>query len=75
MPRYNVNKPKTDEWACYSTISEDFITEFMPRNDYQKWREKEYGVHCGDLKDGNYMDYEEAIRRRDFYANDGWEVE
>lgn len=75
MPRYNVNKPNTDEWACYSTISEDFVTEFMPRNDYQKWREKEYGIHCGDLNDANYMDYAEALRRRCFYANDGWEVE
>ena len=73
MPRYNVNKPNTNEWACYSTITEDFVIEFMPRDQYQEWREREYGIHCGTIEEANLMSYGEAKRRRQFYAN--WEVE
>ena len=61
MPRYNVNKPNTDLWACFSTIIDDFITDFMPRTEYQTWREREYGIHCGEIESANLMDYEEAL--------------
>ena len=61
MPRYNVQN-KNGEWACFSTIVDDFITEFMPRNEYQAWREREYGIHCGEIEDANLMSYEEAVQ-------------
>lgn len=61
MPRYNVQNEK-GEWACFSSIVDDFVTGFMPRDEYQKWRIKEYGVHCGEIEEANIMDYDEAIR-------------
>ena len=66
MPRFNVNKPNTDEWACFSTIVDDFVTEFMPRSEYQKWREREYGIHCGEIEDSNIMNYKDALETIEF---------
>lgn len=63
MPRYNVKNDK-GEWACFSSICDDFVTEFMPREKYQKWRIKEYGIHCGEIEEANLMDFEEAMRRK-----------
>jgi hypothetical protein len=42
MPRYNVKNNK-GEWACFSSIVDDFITDFMPKDEYEKWRKEEYG--------------------------------
>lgn len=64
MPRFNVKHPVYDQWRCYSTIVDDYITPFMERHAYQYWREREYGVHCGEIEDANTMNYEEAERRR-----------
>lgn len=61
MPRYNVKNGK-GEWACFSGIVDDFITDFMPREQYQAWRIKEYGIHCGEIEEANQMDFEEAMR-------------
>ena len=60
MPRYNVQNEK-GEWACFSSICDGFITEFMTRAEYQAWREKEYGIHCGEIEDANIMDHHEAM--------------
>lgn len=61
MPRFNVQNC-SGEWACFSSIVDDFITDFMPREEYQKWREKEYGANCGEIGQANIMDYKEALR-------------
>lgn len=61
MPRYNVQNEK-GEWACFSTIVDDFITDFMSRDEYQAWRIKEYGIHCGEIEKANQMDYNEAVQ-------------
>ena len=42
MPRYNVRSES--KWACFSSISEEFITPFMSFTDYEKWRDEEYGL-------------------------------
>lgn len=62
MPRFNVQNEK-GEWACFSTIVDDFVTEFMPRDKYQEWRIREYGIHCGEIECENIMDYEEAMNK------------
>lgn len=41
MPRYNVRYK--NKYACYSTISDNFITKFMNVKEYDEWRIKEYG--------------------------------
>jgi predicted RNA-binding Zn-ribbon protein involved in translation (DUF1610 family) len=51
MPRYNVEH--NGKWACFTSISDGFITEFMDKPEYEVWRKKKYGIH----------DYEPAEKR------------
>ena len=65
MPRYNVQHPETKEWRCFSTIVDDWIGDWMPEDEYERWRQHEYGVHCGPVREANIMtleDAEETIR-------------
>jgi len=59
MPRYNVESD--GEYACYTSISEGFITHFMSREDYEKWRNKEYGNNNIPLDEANHMTLREAL--------------
>lgn len=42
MPRYNIEH--NGKWACFSSISDGFITEFMDKDTYEEWRKTEYGL-------------------------------
>ena len=42
MPRFSVTH--NGKWACFSTIVDAFITEFMSKEEYEKWRRDEYGM-------------------------------
>ena len=64
MARYNVQRPQDGYWACFSAVVDDYITDFMPEDQYQSWREKEYGNQAGPLTEANKMAYEEAERTR-----------
>ena len=59
MPRYNVESD--GEYACYTSISDGFITPFMSRENYEIWRNKEYGKSVIPLEDANFMSLREAI--------------
>jgi hypothetical protein len=59
MPRYNVEHE--NKWACFSSIVDDFITEFMPLDEYERWRKAEYGNETVDLSKANKMSYEEVL--------------
>lgn len=62
MPRYNVQRPD-GMWACFSSICDGFITEFMPKDEYEEWRKKEYGVaNYEPAEKCNMKDYNEAMR-------------
>lgn len=68
MPRYNVQHPVTKEWRCFSSIVDDWITDWMDEERYQKWREYQYGLRAGDVREANQMSLEEAediIRRKE----------
>ena len=70
MPRYNVQHPKTGEWRCFSSVIDDWITDWMDEERYEQWRRFEYGKHCGTVRESNIMDLKEAediIRRRKSY--------
>ena len=60
MPRFNVQHPTTKQWRCFSTIVDDYVTDWMDEERYQKWREYEYGRHAGPIREANLMSYEEA---------------
>jgi len=60
MPRYNVQHPVTKEWRCFSSIVDDWVTDWMGENRYQKWREYEYGRQAGAICEANQMSLEEA---------------
>lgn len=71
MARYNVQRPSDGKWACYSSIVEDYITDFMPEDEYQEWREIEYGKQAGPLRETNQMKYEDAEYKRFLNKEDG----
>lgn len=54
MGRYNVGY--NGKWASFSTIVDDFITPFMEKDKYKKWRLEEYGR-------ANYVPVEKAYSR------------
>lgn len=60
MPRYNIEH--NGKWAAFSTISDGFITEFMDKEDYERWRRKEYGRNCGPVESDNLMTLQQAAR-------------
>jgi len=41
MSRYNIKYK--GKWACFSSVVDAFITEFMDKYEYEKWRLSEYG--------------------------------
>lgn len=61
MPRYNVELD--GEWACFSGVVDAFVTPFVPRDDYERWRLDEYGKSCGPLEQANRMTLREAMAR------------
>lgn len=62
MPRYNVEYD--GKWACFSSIVDGFVTEFMNKAEYEEWRKKEYGVNGYEPAEKcNRMSMEEAIER------------
>lgn len=62
MPRFNVNHD--GKWACFSTVVDDFITPFMPLDEYEKWRQEQYGANCSPVYEANQMSYCEATDRK-----------
>ena len=68
MPRYNVELD--GEWACFSGVVDAFVTPFVPRGDYERWRLDEYGYYCMPLELANRMTLREAMDR--LCATHGW---
>ena len=67
MPRYNVQNPKTFEWRCFSSVVDDWITDWMDEKRYERWRQFQYGANRPKLSESNLMtlaEAKEAIRRR-----------
>ena len=63
MPRFNV-KSQDGKWACFSSITDSYITKFMYEKQYDKWRKLEYGrcdyrPICQENR--NIMSVEESI--------------
>ena len=42
MGRLDIYNPKIDKWRCFSTIVDDWITEWMSERDYKAWIYEEY---------------------------------
>lgn len=68
MPRYNVEAD--GKWACFSTIVDDFITPFMERKDYEKWRQDQYGRDNIPIEQANQMSLARALRALSLHHND-----
>ena len=60
MPRYNVKHD--GKWACFSSICDAFITEFMDKKSYEEWQKLEYGLADYEpAEKRNMMDMQEAV--------------
>lgn len=74
MPRYNVKY--NGKWACFSSIVDGFVTEFMNKSEYEEWRKKEYGVNGYEPAEKcNRMSMEEAVESIRFYMPDEEAIE
>ena len=68
MPRYNIKHPKTKMWRCYSSVVDDWVSDWMSEEDYKKWliqeeidRMNEDFEHFG-IREG-YITFEECEYR------------
>lgn len=68
MPRYNVEAD--GKWACFSTVVDDFITQFMERKDYEEWRQDQYGRDNVPIEQANQMSLARALRYISLYHTD-----
>lgn len=68
MPRFNVEL--NGKWSCYSGISDEFITPFMPLDEFERWRDDEYGRLKVPLEESNKMTFAEAVREMLIYQCD-----
>ena len=68
MPRFNVEAD--GKWACFSSIPDEFITPFMPREEYEKWREEQYGAENVPIEQANQKTLAEALRSLSNYHSD-----
>lgn len=59
MPRFNVEYK--GQWACFSSVSDSFITTFGDRASYEKWRIAEYGKNCDPTEKSNSATMEQAV--------------
>lgn len=59
MPRYNVEY--NGKFACFSSIVDNFVSEFTDKESYEKWRKVEYGKSYRPLEECNRMSIEEAV--------------
>lgn len=49
-------------WACFTSIADGFITRFMDRPAYERWRRQRYGrARCEPLERCVYMTMAEAV--------------
>ena len=61
MPRYNVQHPKTKKWRCFSSIVDDWVSDWMDEETYERWRKFEYGErNFVPVRRANQMSLEEA---------------
>lgn len=69
MPRCNVESG--GRWACFSTITDDFVTPFMSREEYEAWRKKEYAEHIiKPLDRANRMTLQDALMQLSLNRSD-----
>lgn len=69
MPRCNVESG--GQWACFSTITDGFVTPFMPREEYEAWRKKEYaGNYIVSLDHANHMTLQDALMQLSLNRSD-----
>ena len=70
MPRFNVKHLDTGKWRCFSTIIDDWITEWMDKKSYEEWRKQQYRIiNYLPAEQCNMMTLDEAekIRIRQMY--------
>lgn len=60
MGRHNIYNPKTNLWRCYSTIVNDWVSEWMNEKDYKSWLYEEYiKAYNDELKPSRLFTFEE----------------
>ena len=60
MPRYNVQHPITLKWRCFSSIADNWVSDWMPEEEYDEWRKQQYGKEYCPLEEANFMTLDDA---------------
>lgn len=50
MPHCDIQHPETKKWRCYSTIVDDWISNWLSEKDYKEW--KTYYDNYDEERDG-----------------------
>jgi len=60
MASYNVEYE--GKWACFTSVADGFVTEFMEKDEYENWRKQEYGKENYEpAEQCNLMTMERAV--------------
>jgi len=59
MPRFDVEHK--GKWACFSSISDGFVSEFMDREKYEKWKRIQYGRNYRLMNESNIKTMKEVL--------------
>ena len=70
MGRCHIQNPETKEWACWSTVSDEFISDWMPEDIYKFWLELQIvrdaidsiPYRRFDIKESKWVTYEDAMK-------------
>lgn len=58
MPHCDIQHPETKQWRCYSTIVDDWISNWMDEKDYIEWLQVN-DHYYGPLKSSRFYTFEE----------------
>ena len=67
MGRCNIKHPQTSEWRCWSTIVNNWVSEWMPEEDYKQWlvdeaaRIEQEDIEKFGIKESNIQTYDECV--------------
>lgn len=67
MGRCNIKHPKTGEWRCWSTIVDNWVSEWMSETDYKQWlideatRQAAAEIEAYGIKESRFQTYNDCL--------------
>ena len=67
MGRCNIKHPQTGEWRCWSTIVDNWVSEWMSEADYKQWlvdeatRQAAAEIEAYGIKESRFQTYNDCL--------------